>query len=266
MPEIDELLINYLENLSLSDWQKQTLAPKWKVKDVAVHLLDGNLRTLSMLRDKHYGEKAESINSYKDLVNFLNQLNADWIKAAKRLSPKVVIELLRLSGREYCDFLNTLDLNEKAEFSVEWAGENESKNWFHIAREYTEKWHHQQQIRLATGYDKTLLQDRFYEPYLDTSIRALPYHYSKVISQEGNSIKFTFKGDTDKTWFLRYSNRWELFKKIDHKPNSEVIIKDEFAWRIFTKGIQKEEAIQNSIILGDKEIGVKIFDMIAVMA
>ncbi|MEJ7682555.1 MAG: hypothetical protein WKG06_32810 [Segetibacter sp.] len=28
-----------------------------------------------------------------------------------------------------------------------WAGEKKSKNWFHIAREYTEKWHHQMSSR-----------------------------------------------------------------------------------------------------------------------
>ena len=44
LPMLDERLIELLERLSLKDWEKQTIAPKWKVKDVAVHLLDGNLR------------------------------------------------------------------------------------------------------------------------------------------------------------------------------------------------------------------------------
>jgi len=232
LPEIDELLIQLLENLSLKDWASQTITPKWKVKDVAVHLLDGNLRTLSMLRDNYYGEKAESINSYSDLVEFLNKLNPD----------------------------------EKAEFSVAWAGEDESKNWFYIAREYTEKWHHQQQIRFAVGKEKVLLANKYFYPYLDTSIRALPYHYRNISANNNDIIKFTFKGITDKNWFLRFSNNWELFKKIDGQPICEVVIKDEFAWRIFTKGISKEEAIQQSEIIGNLDIRLKIFDMIAVMA
>ncbi|MEL6141821.1 MAG: hypothetical protein AAFU67_09415, partial [Bacteroidota bacterium] len=57
MPQLDEMLIGLLEGLSLNDWEKQTIAPKWKIKDVAVHLMDGNLRSLSMLRDGYYGEK-----------------------------------------------------------------------------------------------------------------------------------------------------------------------------------------------------------------
>ena len=37
-----------------------------------------------------------------------------------------------------------------AVFNISWAGEKQSLNWFHTARELSERWHHQQQIRLAT--------------------------------------------------------------------------------------------------------------------
>ena len=266
MPELDNLLFNLLEGLSVDDWDKQTIAPRWKVKDVAVHLLDGNLRTLSMLRDGYYGEKPDKINSYEDLIGFLNMLNADWVKATKRLSPHVIIDLLKSSGKEYCDFLATLNPDDKAELSVAWAGENESKNWFHIAREYTEKWHHQQQIRLAVGDEQELLKEKWYLPYLDTSVRALPHHYRDLEGSDGDLIKFTFLGKTVKSWYLTYKNKWELIPPNTQSPDCEVRIKDENAWKIFTKGIKKEEAIRESEIIGNKKLGEKIFDMIAVMA
>lgn len=257
------MLFKLLDGFSAEDWDKQTIAPKWKVKDIAVHLLDGNLRTLSMLRDGYYGEKPETVNSYGDLVNFLNGLNADWVKATKRLSPKVIIELLKTSGKEYSDFLATLNPDDKAEFSVAWAGENESKNWFHIAREYTEKWHHQQQIRLAVGDERELLEEKWYLPYLDTSVRALPHH---VEGKDIDLVKFTFLGKTEKSWFLYNDNGWELITSTKQEPISEVKIRDNYAWKIFTKGVKREEAIANSEIIGDKKLGEKIFDMIAVMA
>lgn len=266
MPELDKLLLTLLEGLSADDWNKQTIASKWKVKDVAVHLLDGNLRTLSMLRDEYYGEKPDTINSYADLIDFLNKLNADWVKATKRLSPKVIIELLKSSGKEYCDFLATLNLDDKAEFSVAWAGENQSKNWFHIAREYTEKWHHQQQIRHAVGDEQELLEEKWYLPYLDTSVRALPHHYRNVEGKDNDLIKFTFLGKTEKSWFLSYDRGWELCGATNQEPICEVKIQDNYAWKIFTKGIMREEAIANSEISGEKKLGEKIFDMIAVMA
>ncbi|MEL7119988.1 MAG: maleylpyruvate isomerase N-terminal domain-containing protein [Bacteroidota bacterium] len=265
LPQLDDLLIHFLEDLSIKEWELQTIAPKWKVKDVAVHLLDGNLRTLSMLRDNYYGEKAE-VNSYSELVEFLNQLNADWVQATRRLSPKVIIDLLKASGKEYCDYLKSIDPHDKAVFSVAWAGENESQNWFHIAREYTEKWHHQQQIRLAAGKTELLLEDEWSFPYLDTSVRALPHHYRSLEGEQGDVIKFVFRGKTDKVWFLKYHKGWELYTHLEAQPRAEVIIKDEIAWRIFTKGIKKEDALDQSKVIGKKVLGLKVFDMLAVMA
>ena len=143
-PELDKKLIEVLKSLSAQDWETQSIAPLWKVKDIAAHLLDGNIRTLSMLKENYFGEKPENIASYQDIVGFLNRLNSDWVKAMRRVSPNIIIELLESTGKQYYDFLKTLHPFEKAGFSVGWAGEDESVNWFHIAREYTEKWHHQQ--------------------------------------------------------------------------------------------------------------------------
>ena len=266
MPQIDALLIELLEQLKAEDWDKPTIAPKWTIKDIAVHLLDGNLRTLSILRDHYNGDPPTAVHSYEDLVAYLNRLNADWVQATKRLSPRVIIDLLKASGREYVDFLHTLDLQEKATFSVAWAGEEESKNWFHIAREYTEKWHHQQQIRLALGKDAVLLQDKWYLPYLDTSVRALPHHYREAEGEKEDLIQFSFVGETEKSWYLHFNNGWNLLTANHQRPTCKVRIPDTYVWRIFTKGIPKEEAIEKSTISGKRVLGLKIFDMLAVMA
>ena len=104
-----------------------------------------------MRRDGYYGEPPGEIASCVQLMAYLNQLNAEWMTAARRLSPAALTELLATSGAEYTQFLATLDPWAPAIFAVGWAGESESQNWFHIARDYTEKWHHQQQIREAVG-------------------------------------------------------------------------------------------------------------------
>ena len=75
-PALDRLLLELLRSLTPADWQRPTLARQWTVKDVAAHLLDGNLRTLSMLRDGHFGP-APADTSYVGLVVHLNRLNAD---------------------------------------------------------------------------------------------------------------------------------------------------------------------------------------------
>lgn len=266
-PVLDKKLIELLRSLDEADWEKQTIAPLWKVKDIAAHLLDGNIRTLSMLRDGYFGERAEQINSYQDLVDFLNGLNATWVKAMQRVSPEVLIDLLEKTGKEYIDFLKTLPPHETATFPVAWAGEAESENWFHIAREYTEKWHHQQQIRLAVGNTQELYSSELYYPYLDTSMRALPHHYREVSAGRGEVIRFTITAPGSGNWYLyRENDGWDLLEEFGLWPVCEVQIDGEIAWRMFTKGISRQEAARHLAITGKTELGERVLDMLAVMA
>lgn len=265
--KLDEKLIEVLSNLSDEEWNKQTIAPLWKVKDIAVHLLDGNIRSLSMGRDGYFGVQPDSINSYQDLLDYLNKLNADWVHALKRMSPKVLVELLDLTGKQFCDYITRLNPFDKAIFSVGWAGEEESETWFHVAREYTEKWHHQQQIRFAVGKEAELYTREFYWPHLETSMRALPHHYRNVTANDGETIEFNISGEGGGTWNLyRDGNQWLLVKESSPKPLSKVTIEGSIAWRLFTKGISKQEARNHVQIAGNQETGEKIFDMLAVMA
>ena len=71
------MLIQLLSSLTEEQWQLSTIARLWKVKDIAAHLLDGNVRTLSISRDGYFGEKPVNIESYKDLVDYLNKLKRD---------------------------------------------------------------------------------------------------------------------------------------------------------------------------------------------
>lgn len=65
---------------------------------------------------------------------------------------------------------------------------------------------------------------------------------------------------------MHYDNGWELLEFTNREPISEVKIQDVFAWKIFTKGVKRKEAIRNPGIICNKKLGEKIFDMIAVMA
>lgn len=266
-PKLDQFLLDFLRSLSLPDWEKQTIVPHWTIKDIAAHLLDGNLRTLSISRDQHFGEQPNPIESYGDLVAYLNRLNADWVKAFKRVSPTLLIELLELTGAQYNTYLSTLNPYTPAIFSVAWAGEEESKNWFHIAREYTEKWHHQQQMRLAMGQEEVLYAPDLYFPYLDTSMRALPHHYRNVEAATGAMIAFAVKGVPNAQWHLqRGENAWVLSKTLDQSPIASVSIDGTIAWRMLTKGIAKAEAAKRVEIEGEQKLGAVVIDMLAVMA
>lgn len=266
-PLLDEKLMELLRSMPLSGWEKQTTASQWKVKDIAAHLLDGNIRGISLLRDRHYGENPGTLDSYADLVAYLNRLNADWVRAMKRVSPALLTGLLETTGQEYIKVLRSLDPFGKAVFPVAWAGEEESANWFHIAREYTEKWHHQQQIRLAAGGEEELLTERLYLPFLNTCMYAMPHHYRAVIRPDGYSIQVFISEKAGFRWFLvRKEGRWQLTKAWKGPFHCTIHIDPKRAWRIFTKSISREEAEAATRTEGDHETGKIMLNMLSVMA
>src|SRR5437870_2491812 len=89
-PKIESLLADLLRSLTTEDWERQTLAPKWKVKDVAAHLLDTQLRKLSIARDG-YMPPSPPIT---DFPAFINKLNQEGVMLYRRLSPPVLISLM----------------------------------------------------------------------------------------------------------------------------------------------------------------------------
>ncbi|MBE7174213.1 MAG: maleylpyruvate isomerase N-terminal domain-containing protein [Williamsia sp.] len=107
LPLLDQQLIQLLQSLTVAEWQQQTIARLWTVKDVAAHLLDGNIRMLSMLRDDYRTEKPPG-DSYEDLVHFINGLNATWVAAMKRVSPALLIHLHKATGPLFCDYYSAL--------------------------------------------------------------------------------------------------------------------------------------------------------------
>jgi uncharacterized protein (TIGR03083 family) len=265
-PKLDEKLISLLKSLSPEDWNKPTLARLWTVKDIASHLLDGNSRGVSLLRDRYFGDPPGKIETYQDLVDFLNQLNADWVKATKRMSPSLLIELLELTGKEYYEELTKLDPFKPALFSVAWAGQTESLNWFHIAREYTEKWHHQQQIREAVNKPGIMTRE-FYYPLINTFMQALPHNYRAIQAEEGTTVKVSVTSDLGAEWFMKFSNnQWTLTKTATQNIRVEILIDPDTAWKLFTKGIGKVEAKGKIKFTGDVTLGEPILSMLAVMA
>ncbi len=265
LPALDEKLITLLESLTDEEWQKQTIAKLWTVKDVAAHLLDGNVRIPSMLRDGYFGEKAD-VQTYEELVQFLNRLNADWVKAMKRVSPKMLIYLHKATGNLFSDYYASLDPFEKSGFPVDWAGEKESKNWMHIAREYTEKWLHQQQIRDAVGKPGLMTREFFY-PFINTLMFALPYTFRNAVAEESAMVKMNISGTIGGSWFVkRVEAQWQLVKEEDTSPTSEITIDPDTSWKLFSKSLRRADVMDKVIIKGDQQLGAVALNMISVMA
>lgn len=259
-------LVQLLEGFAADDWNRRTKAPKWTVKDVAAHLLDGDIRRLSFQRDGQAPPAPrQPITDYPSLVDHLNALNATWTVAARRMSPRVILELLRQTGPQVCDFLASLDPHGEAIFPVAWAGQDSSHNWFDIAREYTEKWHHQQQIREAVDVH-LLTSPRWVRPALDAFMRGLPYAYQNIEAPDGTQVLVEITGEAGGAWTLaRKGGTWTLYVGSSEQVTARAQLSSEVAWRTFSRWISPAEAQRETVLSGNRALGIRILDFTGFM-
>jgi uncharacterized protein (TIGR03083 family) len=260
---VDERLIQLLDSLHADEWDLPTVVPLWKVRDIAAHLLDTTLRKLSLVRD---GSRLE-INTPEpeNIIDLVNRLNHDGVTVFRRLSPRVLIDLMKLACAQSAEFHAGLDPFAPAAFAVSWAGEHESANWFDTARELTERWHHQQQIRLATGRPG-IMTPELYHPVLDCFIRGLPNLYKTVVEPPGTTVTVEISGECGGQWFLcRNPTEWQLRTRPAEAAAACVTIPQEIAWRVFTKGINSADVLARVRIQGNPALGERVLGLLAIV-
>jgi uncharacterized protein (TIGR03083 family) len=273
-PQLDRCLVDLLRSLTPADWSRPTLAPRWTVKDVAAHLLDTQVRRLSFCRDGYVPAPAPSITSDRDLVAVIDRMNADGVAVYGRLSPDILIGWIERASVEAASYLASLDPFAPAVFSVSWAGDAVSPNWFDVARELTERWHHQQQIRLAVHEAaangarslRAIMTPELYHPVLDCFMRALPHHYRTRSAEPGTGVTVEVTGDCGGAWHLyRADAAWLLTARPTGAVAATVAIPQDIAWRLFTKGIPREQARERVTIAGDALLGSHVLEMLAIV-
>jgi uncharacterized protein (TIGR03083 family) len=263
-PGLEGKLVELLRSLGPEEWEKQTLAPKWKVKDVAAHLLDTQVRKLAAARHGYKPENSKKLSPEK-LLALINTLNAEGVRQYRQLSPEELISRMETASRESAEYHQALDPFGIAMFPVSWAGEEESANWFDTAREFTERWHHQQQIRLAVNKPGIMTRE-FYFPVLDCFMRGLPFAYRGVAATPGSFAQFDIEGECGGSWYLfREGGVWKLIRSPAGEKISQTVIPQEIAWRIFTKGTAWEEARNLVRFTGDEAVGLHILKMISIV-
>lgn len=223
---LHEELMALLRALDAAQWMRPTVAGAWRVRDIAAHILDTQLRKLSAHRDGQTFDAADD-----DVLRLINRLNATGVEYARRLSTRLLTELLAVSGPEVAEFLASVEPHAPAPFSVAWAGEAQSENWMDIGRDYTEWWHHQMQIRDAVGAPPVLLDERWLEPLLDFSVRALPHAYRAVSAPDGTTITLRVG---ELAWTLqRESPRWRLYRGVPKEATTIIGLTPDASWRLF---------------------------------
>jgi len=263
-PEERAALVDLLSSLDDGGWSSPTVCDGWSVKDLAGHVIGDDIGVLSRGRDGHRWWQADP-PAYADLVAAINSENESWVRAMRRCSPRVVLDLLRQSGEWALAHFRLLNAHAIGG-PVSWAGPQPAPVWLDVAREYTERWAHQQQIRDAVA--RPGLKDaRHFAPVLDTYVRALPHTYRDLIRDDGTVVELLITGEAGGTWSLRCeSGDWTLYTGSDGDAAASVTIDQDRAWRLMTNGLSRAEAEGAVTIQGDRGLGERALEIVSIIA
>jgi uncharacterized protein (TIGR03083 family) len=262
-PEILDALLELLASLSPEDWHRPTACAGWTVKDVALHLLGGEIGNLSRRRDGH--TISADIGGWEELVRFVNDWNQGWVHSARRTSPRLVIDLLRLTGAQMNDYFRSLDPYATGG-PVHWVGPHPAPVWLDLAREYTERWHHQQHIRDAAGRPG-LKQPRFFAPVLRAFAWALPRALQDTDAAGSACVTLTITGESGGRWSAMHeAGAWRLYEGAPERPQAEAVMDEDVAWRLFTRGLDPSRAQKQILVNGDPALGLSVLGMVSIIA
>jgi uncharacterized protein (TIGR03083 family) len=250
-------LVSLLGDLDEEEWRAPTPCPAWSVHQLTVHLVHDDLRRLSGDRDGHPGAWVDASN-LDELVIGLNRLNEQWVDAmVSTLSPRLTRELLQWLAGPTEEHLLGLD-PEAMGSSVAWAGAGSHPNWLDVAREYTERWVHQQQLREAVNRPG-LVDERFAAPVVETFARGLPAALPPGASEQVVAVRVT--GPFERSWTLASGPSGWRFADSTSTATTIVELPVDVFWRRAVRMISHDEAEQTARSHGDGELVEAVLDL-----
>lgn len=84
---------------------------------------------------------------------------------------------------------------------------------------------------------------------------------------ETTVLKFVVTGEAGDVWYLLgEANRWSLFQEVELPAGTVVTMDQETCWRLFTKGISKDQARAQTVIDGEQTLGEKLLETVSIIA
>jgi uncharacterized protein (TIGR03083 family) len=254
-------LLGLLDALPPDAWSLPSMAGDWTVKDIAAHLVGADLGRLSRQRDGH----RESRDADEALKTYIDRRNAEWVTSMRRISPRVIRSLLAFGGNESQGFFATEDPFALGS-TVSWAGPDPAPNWLDLAREFTERWHHQQQIRDAVGAP-SLDDPKFLRPVLATFAFALKGPYLGVDAPVGTTVALVVEGPSGGDWTIaRTARGWELLLGRAETPTASVRMNEDTAWRMYVRALSRAAVEDRSSSVGDAGLAGHLLDAFALVS
>jgi uncharacterized protein (TIGR03083 family) len=211
-------LLDLVDDLDPREWDAPTPCPPWTVHDLVAHVLASDLGLLSRGRDRE--QRGWIDVSGDELAALLARRNQEWIDACVPLSGRVLRDLLHATGAEVDRWTASADLGARAD-GVAWAAVAHAPAWLCLAREYTERWVHQQHLRDALERPG-LVDDAHLGAVLDTFKWAIPV----ALAETTGVLRIDVTGEVQRTWLADRSGF-----HADADPDATATIAAEMFWR-----------------------------------
>ena len=172
-----------------------------------------------------------------EFVAWLDELQAEWVRAARRLSPRLVTDLLRWAGPQITGTFRREDPRARTA-SVSWAGHGPVPAWLDQARELSEYWIHRQQILQALGRPSDLRAD-LAGPVLGRAPLGLPLPPGPgpgAARRHGDDCGHRPGRPDLAAWWPRKSG-WEFRDRPGPRVVASLAMATEQAWRLLTNNL-----------------------------
>ncbi|MGN6793028.1 MAG: maleylpyruvate isomerase family mycothiol-dependent enzyme [Streptosporangiaceae bacterium] len=256
-------LIGLLSNLDAEDWRRATVCPGWTVHDIVAHVVHDYLRKLARTRD---GYDPRGPRPGEEMPAFLHRVNQEFVDVASLLSPRVLIDLLDYLGPQLDRLWADLDLDRLGE-AVSWAAPGvPAPTWLDVAREYSEFWVHQQQIRDAVGRPGANAEN-LTAPVIDAFLRAVPHALRDVPAERGSGLEVAVSGPGGGTWSAWLGEtRWSISRgSAQETARTRVALSSDTLWRVATRGIGVDDARARATVTGNQALGTAALSLVSII-
>jgi uncharacterized protein (TIGR03083 family) len=245
-------LLELLAAVTDEEWRRPSPCPGWTVLGLGCHLVGDDFSLLSGHRDRHHGTPAPDGLAEAEFIDWIDELQVEWVHAARRLSPRLVVDLLGWAGPQLVETFEQQDPQARTA-TVSWAGPDPVPVWLDQVRELSEYWIHRQQVLQALGRPSDLRADLL-GPILDGLRWAYPYRLATVPAQPGDSVSIEVTGPVAASWQLvATGGAWTFRSEPGRRRVASLAMTTDQAWRLHTNNLPADR--QTSLPLaGDEKV------------
>jgi uncharacterized protein (TIGR03083 family) len=230
-------LLELLGTVADDEWDAPTPCPEWTVLGLCCHLVGDDFAALSWHRDRYLGTPAPDGATEAGFIAWLDDLQVEWVRAARRISPRLAVDLLAWTGPQVADAFRREDPRSRTA-QVSWASPDPVPVWLDQVREVSEHWIHRQQLLQALGRPSDLRPDVL-GPVLDGLRWAYPYRLAAASAPEpGDTVTIGIEGPVEATWHLVADGpTWAFRAEPGRRRVVSLSMTTDQAWRVLSNNL-----------------------------